>query len=1555
MDLLAAIGILSSMVTFEEAGRSWLQIIKDKIKKKELDIRKWYSNEPLVQRCLDKFKTQMAGKYDNYIFSDKEINDIIQGFFDQNKELLIDDEEKNKLILIIKDIFVAYNEYTKSLMSSGEKTLHNTLLTTHTKTINKLDSIKDHLQQENIKKFLRAIENSKEIELNNIDELINGEYEIDRTEFIGTIKSDGERFISIQGNAGSGKSVICKKLLSEKKHLLVTRAEKLSTVKRINELWDCDLEDAIQWLNNELLYIFIDAIEFIADCGNNSFLLLQEIYRIAEKYSNVRVITSCRSTDSSAFMKINAKYKIKTYEVPNLSTSEVDRIAKKYSIISSLQQDKKYANLLVLPFYINLIISGGFGEDNINDENDFRNLIWEKIVCIKDKCKLYGILQSDVRKAVERIVFERAKNFTAGVDIDIVNSDILESLLSEGIIVRTGNKLRLKYDIFEDICFERYLDKAFDSCRCEYNNFFSKIEKMGRCIYRRYQIWISNKLFVQSDREKFIYTLLIDDRIKPNWKKQTEIGIVKSKYCKLFFDEFSNVLNENLLVNLINITNLYAFEAKINHSPLIMLVTPVGAARECLINVIYDKRINPEKHSSSIIKLCADYANSLNKSDAGKDKACRIIINFIEGLILRGKLSKSFYEYDKEIVQLFLILVKMTESSKQWVENFVENMIDEYNSSDSRKESVSEKILEAIVKQCTLSFAMELPELACKSAETLWRKRESRNLFPYVESDLDNTRAYGLSNNANYFGNSENGVYNNSFIWLVVRCHFDIYLDWAISFINDAIQTFSATTPNDVEQIQILFPEENKKRKYWGNESLWMADVMEHNLPVVLTDIIFAIKKTLIYAISNSKDNSYIKTLTDYVRKNIYEKSNNILLLSIIESIGMNFQKELPGYAVELASSMKLIYYDIRRSGEFIHNPTTELLEKQIMLSIGVPKIEGRYEKDEKCACNLQQYFSTSSFYGDKSIKDKCHAIMDYLYSKYDEVSCPTENLQIQKMDFRDVSVTKVDEKTFMIEPQIKGEAKKIIEETEATNKPIELLTESINNLIHSISEKKATANNIVYGIDMLCDKMSNDILIDIKFEAILIQLIAVALITPDITDEQRNKLVEKWISRVEKVFLNQSYVTEVNLEIALWEQLNKNIDDNLKNRILLIMLESIVNEKHSGLICKLSELIKIFLTRNKNFARRIFNTIIKLAKDEMNHQKFNALFITREHKGENFNFVPNMTPKLRGVDHLILGNDAKAFDSMEDQIIQDYLYNGKELNFSEFDISKYDINTLCNVASCGLDIQDERFVRVITSIVDCMIEIWHSSRKEMRAHEIVDVYQEQKIVSYFQRELDILDKDPTEVYDILFKNKDYSMFTRDTVNFYEDIFSVFFSAYVDGFTEKGKRADIEKKINLLESYVNVISSGFVKNELEKRLFLGRGRYTSWDINKVHTEYGFKDKCFLNTQIKKYGVNHLQEVLSTVYLLNIEKLLPEILISISLCFKKGIADKEKFVKDITSSQAIVDMLILKAFINHSDAIKHDVKMIEAYEEILISLTEIKNEKAAVLLDEFRIH
>ena len=63
-------------------------------------------------------------------------------------------------------------------------------------------------------RLFEEIENSKSIGLNNIDCFINDEYEIDKSELVNEIHSCDDQFLSVRGEAGSGKSVCVNTIIS---------------------------------------------------------------------------------------------------------------------------------------------------------------------------------------------------------------------------------------------------------------------------------------------------------------------------------------------------------------------------------------------------------------------------------------------------------------------------------------------------------------------------------------------------------------------------------------------------------------------------------------------------------------------------------------------------------------------------------------------------------------------------------------------------------------------------------------------------------------------------------------------------------------------------------------------------------------------------------------------------------------------------------------------------------------------------------------------------------------------------------------------------------------------------------------------------------------------------------------------------------------------------------------------------------------------------------------------------------------------------------------------
>ena len=388
----------------------------------------------------------------------------------------------------------------------------------------------------------QAVDNSKFLIESNIDDLIAGEYEIDRSDKLLEMNEASDRFISVQGVAGSGKSALCKKFLSDKELVLFVRAEKFIEANSLDSIWNLNLQDVFRYTTNKRIYIYIDALEFIADAPKTKHDLLFQLYNNAVNYEHVYIVTSCRSSDKNAFLKIESHFSIQTVGLSVLENSEINAIASNYPIIMGLKENPVYGQILNNLFYLNLIVSKIDDKTEIENINSFRSYIWTEIICLGRNNAYSSIKSTEIRQTIEYIVLERAKRFSSGVLADELDTRIVSILESNGVIVRNSNKIRLKYDIFEDICFERLIDNKFDLCKGQYDDFFTIIEDLGRCVYRRYQIWVENKLFSRSDRNKFLYNLLYTDNISNKWKDQTIIGILKSDYCKSFFSEYEKLI-----------------------------------------------------------------------------------------------------------------------------------------------------------------------------------------------------------------------------------------------------------------------------------------------------------------------------------------------------------------------------------------------------------------------------------------------------------------------------------------------------------------------------------------------------------------------------------------------------------------------------------------------------------------------------------------------------------------------------------------------------------------------------------------------------------------------------------------------------------------------------------------------------------------------------------------------------------------------------------------------------------------------------------------------------
>ncbi len=1402
-------------------------------------------------------------------------------------------------------------------------------------------------------KLLEQFHNSKEIGLNSIISLINGEYEIDRTPVIKKIKEANQQFISIRGEAGSGKSVVCKKVVENEQYLLYARAERFVEETDINDIWHLCIADALLYLQDKPITFFIDSLEFISDAPSTKLDLLQSLYELAKEHPNVKIITSCRSSDETSFIKIDSKYAVMPFLIEPLTAEEVHHIAKKYPVIQAFLKDNSYSTLISIPFYINLIVSNVTDYASIADENALREYIWENVICLRKKALKYRLSFNEIAQEVTNLTFARAQNFSLGVSKESVNQAVLNALVSEGVLIENGHGVRLKYDIFEDICFEKEFDNAFISCRGEYDVFFNHIEKFGRCSYRRYQIWIANKILSKENREKFLYNLISTTKIPTHWSQQTIIGLTKSRFCAPFFEEKTySIISSNKLQEFVDITNLYAFSPEVwgTDTAPCLLLHPIGEGRDALIKIIYEQNVytTSDINMDSIIKLCSDYAKSTNKVAYTANIASKILQHFITiGLDIQN-----IHRHDiKEIAtRLLYPIYQMAEFSKDWIVSFWNQQTEAFLSEERDKQSVAEELLEYTLKFTTWQLAKYLPDELCNIADVFWTTKLNNYSFSYGNGLDSNCYHYGLNRLAEDYEHSSQSSDDYRFFPNLIDQNFWKGLYWAIGFNNKCISHFATNHPTEIKEVTLILLDKNEEKKLLANRDMWFAGVDEYRFPALLSDIVYLLRTKILRIINSGiHQNIDITEFANSIKATIFQKTNNISMLSIIEDVGCQFEKELPGYALDLATCMEIIIWDIERFSHLNPGAISQKLEEQILQIVGVPNLKQRYPENASIKYILREYVAKMQFIA--GTQKTCHRLLDYLYGLYpNNEQHAQSHLQIQQMDFRNPNIEQVDDKTVAITPRVSGLAKEIVDTHSAILTPEKEIQKIVSDFTNNVNPEDYSESEILTYLDAFqtaLDATENSF----AYTGYFLLLVTYALNKPDLESKRRDAYCNFWADGIEDIFNNGSFLFDDGLLYILFRQIDSNASQEVRNRIKRLILQIIMDRGINGRIYSFRRIAKSFIKVTPNIQTAIINTVIALSKDEMQHQLFSFNYVMNNTDTQSFDFVHNSDFKFRRVDHMIQQSGKPGYVSCKDQIIEKHLYSEEVYNLTEFIADDYDLYTLGSIVDCGINIQNPFHYSIVQSLVRNIITILNTKDSYHSRVERLDTYTFRMVIDYLGEEL----FDNTELtLNILFDDIDFTKFSRDAVDFYLDVFGALLPGYVDAYKTPLRRKQCEITLSAIEERINAINcADWVRRELYRALILSvRGFEGDW--SNVTTSYSYSDIQFLNTMFGRYGKYNFNYFMLTVYKMKLEKLLPNILPSIATTVTEFTTSYFN-ASHLEDTRWILNRLILLAYLKFSDKIKQDAELTIAYEKTLETLISLRFENAAVLLDEFRVH
>ena len=1398
-------------------------------------------------------------------------------------------------------------------------------------------------------KLLSIFDISKNVGLANINTTINGEYEIDRSLLIESIQNDDAQFKIICGDAGSGKSAVCKKILQEEHRVLFARAEKIATCTSMNNIWDVDVTEALKYLGEKKTVIYLDALEYISSASESTKDLLQVLLYEIKNHPAVSFIASCRSCDVGAFIKIIGLFDIKRYVVEDITDDEIKQISEKYPVIRDMLLFGKYAELLRSPFYIDVIISQGIDIGKAGDVNEFRDYIWENCICLNERSFGKGFHSNDVVSTIEKMVVDRSKQFMPGINCDELNCEILNFLKSNNVVTVNENLARLKYDIYEDICFERLFDKEFNLSRGNYVAFFAYIEGLGEGSYRRYQIWVSNKLLAKANRDKFLKSLVFGNDISTEWSRNTIIGLIKSPYCKTFFDEQGiNILEQARLEEFIKITNCFAFEMGEVHSfkydsISVLKLSACGYGRLALISLIYKyKKFEDSQIENKLIKLCSDYVLHSNIRDNEVDKYVFEIVRYYVDSFLRDGLPVHISKVMSYLTPRLEVIYALPKIARLWLSDFWK-MLQSLYVEDESGTRTTEEIMSWTLDHVTVLLVDELSAELFKMAETIWLKENKKDFISQQLYGKEISRDYqwGLRGEGKDYHFKHQSINNEIFLRLIYQRQFKAALEWTISLINKLVSNYSLENPNRVGEVVLFNSAEHSEKKYLGSVEMWFSGREEHMIPTLIGDMVYWLREASIQMLHVcEEDGELFNHLATYIKEHIMKKSKSVILLTVIEDIAFEFKSKLPAYAIELSSSLELISWDIQWQAHRIMTPEKQLLLDQIELAVGIPDFNSRYTRRETMFRGIQDYMAWIQMTAEnEATRESCISVLDYLYGKIDSKDTHAL-LQVQKMDMRNANVRNIEDKYTVYEPKLSKETQEIVDANKKKNEP----QNKILMTLDEVMEQKADFHKVQDLIEQLETLMCSPEE-EIRYENYYILSLYVAVKDDSLSTEKRMEYVGKWLERIENIHSGESYVADLKLSATLIAQYQKDIGDEIRNRLKRFMLTCLMDSGANGQINLLRDIITSYLLNNPGIARVFFNTIIGCAHDEWNHTIYNQKIMKKcKHKTYSI-------PAGYGVpkpDDIVRAYGEKVYVSKMNNIIEHYLYKEKDMEISDVSVEELDPGLLFIAMNVGLQLSDPEFLPFAKDVMPAFLKELNDDNRD----SIINTYyQRLDVRKMFERELAEVHGNYIEAVKLLFDNVDYQKFSNETIKMYVSIFEHVGALYFDSYENDEKRIHLRKCLEYAERFIDKIQVPFVKKGLERILIFDYERFGS-NWNKYKTHYSYNDKMFLCRLWGKYHNGHEKDVVMSMYQMKFEELLPEVLPVLSdvvevLAEKGEIADK--------NCDLILKSIVLKVLLDFSNGVKSEQEYHDAYERILNALISCDDESAAVIMDEYRTH
>lgn len=1362
---------------------------------------------------------------------------------------------------------------------------------------NDLDSTEDSIHH-----IDGAIRDSGDL-LQQIKTTIGDDFSLDRKDLIEDVLKSKARIKIIAGEAGAGKSALCRKLCEEWETqgdiVLACRSEKLKEVKSIDDIWGFKVENILCPTNNRKVFLYVDGLEFIANILTKRDLVYS-LCELTKNNENLNILLSCRTRDLHCFRFLTNLYSSDVIKVPPLTQDETRKAIEANKALSQYISGGKYKAFLSSPFYLDFLASIQ-SSSPLESYRDIRSSIWEQLVCQNRTDKQSSFNNLDIKKTIIDMTRWRAEHFTLGANRDRYNSAIIEYLISSGVVKEIGNnkQIRLSCDIFEDICFERQFDELFDESCGDFKVFFDGVKSFGRCAPRQYRNWLHSRV-VEDDDIEFALDIVSAKDVPQFWKNQTEIFLCSGELTEKAAEKILANGGDDSLLHFAEICNVWAFipdkETKINKLNLL----PIGTMRGAIIKTIDEKSFKWWE-CSCLFDLFSDSARQKDLSSEAVHSLTELCRKYIDDNL------NHYFDMKEQFETILRILLTFPNESKEWLMAFFDKIQSLYYEGAVLDSRTGEEIIDLIIEgnhpELIKSYGKDVGKIAIR----YWTEEPK---YKECMRHYRETSSYGHFKMASSVDKYDKGAmsrpYGDAFFFL----YFLVDFRAALAFVIDLFNVVSKKSAFPTIEIQI----DGRTKKLYGDEFLWTINSESSLSPSILGSALFCAKigaDSCISSLQSQEDRrTFVKEMEDIISKT----SDSIAPFDILSYVCR--KRTLYEEARVLYSSPDLLYLDSIRNIKDNPGPTIELQKRQLFEAMGMPFLasNNRYSDLADAKNDLASLFILYQK-EHPEIKfggfDEIYRVWGAANNQGDFVkTLDADNYNIRTADNGIVLIPKDcnpepnDDNDPLHETRISTlfkEARKI-----GDSEPF-----NITRYIEIINELKTISQSEIRALALEC----------------YLQTSCAFIVRDDVDDNVKEKIIEDLVEEAEKIEYEGSFARVPLLPILL-TRLRHPIKKSLKCRIRKLLFHKLFSlSDDGGIYVEIDTLARTF-NANPDLSEPLLQYGCEIC--EIAQQEPEAFL------GWSLGNKMLAIYRQRG-----FGVSEEQFKLVDEEI-------DKILCADEKTIAKDLTNLSLDSAVClfpiirGCDIEKQ------LSLLRNWLPQYFEKTKE-NPDCIPDIYRN-IFINEISKMLVESVKNGYEMLDILFNSlpKDYSKEVGETfLEIFGDIPYICF----DSWKSPNEEEKIISFLARLQDAISKRASSPYKDVLARIASFAPSKYSNLaKLMEFESHISPELQDAMLKIMSKEGASHLDYVMNTMVCFHLDQFMPKGIICIDEILKRNDPRSLEIVR--LDRSGLFERIITCCYFDYSDEIRAKQKLSNSYISVLRMAGNLGKSYPLVLLDEF---